>query len=136
MPTVHRLDCGAHQRFGQISRSGVRPSAGGSGPFATFATGSLSFSSTFSCGKCSAEVVRLQNIVSQLQAQLAKSEAGVAEMVMDGVQESPLKKGRVRSRCRKWQCPRSQQVGFHVGRGCFTAEELDHEPSMASNTVG
>ena len=101
----------------------------------------------------SPEVVRLQNIVSQLQAQLAKSEGGVVEMVTDGVQESPLKKGRVRpenfvcqtveevlewmnarqsvrhaSRCRKWQCPRSQQVGSHVGRGCFTVEELDYEP--------
>ena len=44
----------------------------------------------------SPEVVRLQNIVSQLQAQLAKSEGRVVEMVTDGVQESPLKKGRVR----------------------------------------
>ena len=40
------------------------------------------------------------------------------------------------SRCRKWQCPRSQQVGSHVGRGSVTVEELDLEPSVASNTVG
>ena len=32
------------------------------------------------------------------------------------------------SRCRKWQCTRSQQVGSHVGRGCVTVEELDFEP--------
>ena len=51
MPTVHRPDCEAHRRFGQITRSEVRPSAGGSGPFQKFTIGS-SFSSTFSCGKC------------------------------------------------------------------------------------
>ena len=44
----------------------------------------------------SSDVLRLQNIVSQLQVQLAKSEGG-AGVAMDGViQESPLKRGRVR----------------------------------------
>ena len=44
----------------------------------------------------SSEVLRLQNIVSQLQVQLAKSEGG-AGVAMDGViQESPSKRGRVR----------------------------------------
>ena len=57
----------------------------------------------------SSEVLRLQNIVSQLQVQLAKSEGSVAGVAMDGViQESPLKKER--NPPRKLRMPDSGEV--------------------------
>ena len=109
----------------------------------------------------SSEVLRLQNIVSQLQVQLAKSEGSVAGVAMDGViQESPLKKGRVRPEnfvCQtveeliEWMDARQSdmRVAVEVGNasevsrlaamlaeGASQLKSWTLNPSMATNVVG
>ena len=154
MPTVHRPDCEAHRRSGQISREveSARLQEARDQLQRLQQEATVSVPPAVVASNASPEVVRLQNIVSQLQAQLAKSEGRVVGMVTDGVQESLLKKGRVRPEnfvCQtveevlEWMDARQSDMHLAVENG--NAPEVSRSaqlkswtlnPSKASNTVG
>ena len=90
MSTTHRTDCQMYRRSGEVSRSGVNPSARGSGSVATSATRGRTCVSASSSGvRCLVRSVAFAEHCVPVAGTVGKVGRGVAGVATDGViQES------------------------------------------------